>query len=267
MVEDSKLFAALLKYWRHHRGLSQLDLALGAEVSARHISFLETGRSSPSPDMVLLLAATMDLPLRERNAMMRAAGFAPFYEEPREDALSHAPIARALEQMMSQHEPFPMLIMDRHYNVLRFNQAAARMFDFLGLETAQPFNAIVSLFDPKGLRPHLVDWEEGAREMAARIHQESLCKPHDQGLQALMAQIFAFEGVPASWRKPDFSRGHAAALVFRVEIQGMALAFLTTLMRFNAPHNITLDELQIESYFPHDDVTDKLCRALAASSP
>ncbi len=268
-MEDSRLFSALLRYWRKRRGLSQLDLALTADVSARHISYMETGRSKPSPEMVLLIAATLDLPLRERNAMLRAAGFAAFYEEPGGQPLAHLPepVLGALEQMMDQHEPFPMMVMDRCYNVLKLNRAATQLLTFVGVDVTQPFNVIKVLFEPSMLKPLMKNWEETAREVLTRLQRESLHHDHVQGLKTLLDEILAMEGVPASWKRPDLSTGQDCAYVFRMALPGHDdLAFLTTMMRFSAPQNVVLDELQIESYFPYNPSTRQFCQALAPKS-
>lgn len=263
MTEESRLFAALLKYWRGRRGLSQLDLALTADVSARHISFLETGRSQPSREMVLLLASTLDVPLREQNAMLRAAGFDPAFEEPPLDALRDPAIERALDRMMAQHEPYPMVLMDRCYDVLRMNQGATRLFTTAVEAPPDRFNAVEALFDGSLLRPLVVNWEETARELVSRLHRESLHRPQDARLAALLEEILARPDVPDGWRRPDFSRGTSAAFAFRFRFHGQEFAFLTTLMTFSAPQNVTLDELQIESYFPLDDQTHRACLTLA----
>lgn len=262
MSEENKLFAALLKYWRGRRGLSQLDLALTADISARHVSFLETGRSNPSEDMVLLLGATLNLPLREQNEMLRAAGFAPAFDEPPLEALGSPAIERALGRMMKQHEPFPMVVMDRAYDVLRMNKSANQLLASGLPEQDGRINAIRAIFDPEMLRPMMVDWPIAAQELVSRLHRECLHRPQDRRLNALLESLFDYPDVPQSWRRPDFALGNHATFAFRFQIDGMRLSFLTTLMQFSAPQNITLEELQIESYFPLDEQTEALCMAL-----
>ncbi|MEM1043212.1 MAG: helix-turn-helix transcriptional regulator [Bacteroidota bacterium] len=259
---ESQLFAALLKYWRTKRGLSQLDLALTADVSARHVSFLETGRARPSQDMVLLLAATLDLPLRERNTMLREAGFAEAFDTPPLDALADEGIRRAITTMMQLHEPFPLMLLDRWYEVLDMNAGARRLIELVLGPITLPVNASLLLFDE--LRPYVVGWEQAAREVTARLHREALHQPRDERMAALLERVLAMPDVPEDWQRPDLSRGSEGAFALRLRAGDLDLAFVTTLMAFNAPQNVTLDELRIESYFPLDDATEVACRALAS---
>ncbi len=264
MNDDSKLLPALLKFWRGRRGLSQLDLALAAGVSTRHVSFLETGRSRASAEMILTLAATLDVPLRERNVMLRAAGFPAVFPELGIDALVDDPgLKRAAAHMMQRHNPYPMLFMNRWYEVLRMNEGAECLLRAcLKRDVPRPFNGFSAFFDPELLRPYLVDWRDVAREMVSRLHRESLHRPYDTQLSELLDEVLHAPGVPESWRHPDFSRTADAAFVFRFRLGPTHIAFLTTLTTFNAPQNVTLDELQIESYFPLDEVTERVCTEL-----
>ncbi len=266
MSRESKLFSALLKYWRRRRGLSQLDLAVAAEVSPRHISFLETGRARPSEEMVLRLGGTLDVPLRDRNELLRVAGFVSGFAEPTLEALEDPAIELALARMLEQQEPYPMLLVSRTYAILRANQAARRLFgaaiggDIIGR------NALFEVFDPEGLRPNVVNWEEVGREVVLRLQRETLHNPHDQRLAEVLEALFRFPGVPEVWRRPDFSRGSAASVQLRVRLGEQELGFLTTMTRFNAPQNVTLEELLIESYFPTDTATEEFCGAFAAAA-
>ncbi len=259
------LFPAQLKYWRHKRGLSQLDFSLTADVSSRHISFLETGRARPSREMVLRLARALAIPLRDQNTMLRAAGFEPRYEEP---SLDHIPesLRGVLTRMMAQHEPYPMIVMDRLYNVLETNRAGAALMARLVANpalAAPPFNVVRMLFHPELARPFIERWEPMARFLIARLHQLALLRGEDEELRALIDEILAFPDVPEDWREPDFSTGHAPVFTVRVRIDDRPLAFTTTLTHFSEPQDVTLQELQIESYFPIDDETEAFCRALA----
>ena len=264
MSRDSKLFCALLKYWRGRRGLSQLDLAVVAEVSPRHLSFLETGRANPGEEMVLRLAAALDVPLRDRNALLREAGFGPRFPEPELDALDDPAIERAIERMLRQQEPYPMLLLSRSYEILRINGAVQRLFGAVVEGELVGRNALVTLFDPAELRPYVIDWEETAQELVTRLQRETLLSPHDHALAELLDQLLAYPGVPKAWQRPDFTRGSAPAVRLRVRMGEQELGFLTTITRFNAPQNVTLDELQIESYFPLDELTEQVCAAMAA---
>lgn len=263
--KEPRLFAALLRHWRTRRGLSQLDLALAANVSARHVSFLETGRAQPSREMVLRLAATLDVPLRDQNALLHAAEFPAEFAEPGLDELPR-PLALAIDRMLAQHEPYPLTVLSRHYDVLRMNAGGARLFSrFVAARDAlaQPLNVFAFVFDPRLGRPFIQGWDRLAREMVARLHREVLARPEDAQLSALLASLFRYEGVPEDWRQPDFSRPSEPTGEVRLRDGELALGFLTALTQFDAPQNVTLDELRIESYYPVDDATARACEALA----
>src|SRR4051812_21700388 len=158
---DATTIGALLQYWRKTKSLSQLALAMEAEVSPRHISFLETGRAKPSRDMVVQLATVLGVPLRERNQLLLAAGFAPLYREARLDAPELGPVRAALDAILRQQEPFPAVVMNRHWQILHMNQAGQRFFGMLlGDRAGRPVpNVLRLMFDPKELRPHVTNWE------------------------------------------------------------------------------------------------------------
>jgi len=263
VTKKSGLFPALLKYWRGKRGLSQLDLSLSADVSARHLSFMETGRSAPSPEMVLRLGAALQVPLRAQNEMLLAAGHEAHFDEP---DLTHGlppAINHALEQMMAQHEPFPLVVMNKRYDILRTNHGGQRL---LGQVLADPgaieppMNACKVLFDPAGLRPFVEDWETVAKHVLARMQREALADPQDDAMISLIEELTAYPDVPADWRRPDFSVATEPVFSLRLVRGDLALAFLTTLTVFSAPQNVTLEELRIESYFPLDEATERACR-------
>lgn len=240
--------------------MSQLDLALSADVSSRHVSFLETGRASPSREMVLRLGATLGVPLREQNAMLVAAGFAEEFSEA--EGLPPA-IERALSRMLAQQEPYPMVVMNRLYRVLRLNGAAEKLLARFVAEPAAlapPVNVLDMVLDPRLCRPFIQDWEHVARDVLGRLHRESLANPADADLSALLESAFRHPDVPESLRHPDFSRPSEATLAFRVRRGDLAMGFLTTLTVFSAPQNVTLDELRIESYFPLDEATERECQ-------
>ncbi len=258
----ARLFPALLRHWRNRRGLSQLDLALAADVSPRHVSFLETGRAQPSRDMVLRLGATLSVPLRDQNAMLRASGFTEEFPEPSFAAGLPAGVTQAIERMLRQHEPYPMTVLDRRYQLLRANDGATRVFSRLLADPsalASPPNVFVMLFDPRLVRPFVVDWEATARGLLSRLHREALAGDSDGELGALLRTLLAFPGVPESWRQPDFSLPSEPTLTLRLQRDRLKLSFLTTLTVFNAPQNVTLEELRLESYFPLDDETARSC--------
>jgi transcriptional regulator with XRE-family HTH domain len=244
--------------------MSQLDLAGAADVSPKHISFLETGRAKPSREMVLRLATTLGVPLRDQNALLVAAGFAEAFREV--DPTGFDPnVRRALERMMAHQEPYPLLVLDRHYDLVMQNAAARRfLLAVLGERAEIERNTMKLLFDPQLLRPFVVEWERTARLLLGRLQREALYRRRDAGLTQLLTTLCAYEGVPQGWRTPDFESPSEATLNVRFEFGGQRIGFLTTLTVFQAPQNVSLEELQIESYFPLDDATEAVCRALAA---
>jgi transcriptional regulator with XRE-family HTH domain len=264
---DGRVFPALLRHWRSRRGLSQLDLAVAAEVSSRHVSFLETGRAQPSREMVLRLGATLDVPLRDQNEMLRAAGFPPEFGEPSVHDGLPAAIAQAIERMIAVHDPFPITVLDRGYDVLRVNDCGARLLSrFVAEPERMParINVFHLLFDPRLVRPFVADWERVAHGMVARLHREALARASDTALGALLRVLLEYPGVPEAWRQPDFSTPSEPTLTVRLRRDELDLSFLTTVTAFNAPGNVTLDELRIESYFPLDRATEQACLRLAA---
>jgi transcriptional regulator with XRE-family HTH domain len=278
------LFPALLKHWRRQRGLSQLDLAVAADVSARHISFLETGRSTPSPEMVLQLATTLGVPLRQVNAMLRAAGHDPVYDE--DDAALPRSVVDAIALLKQHHEPFPLVVVDRTYRVLDANLGAVAVLSaVLGLaapgspDAPDPggiaglgLNLARLTFDPAGAQPLLVDFEQVGRELLWRIQREALADPDEGELRDLLDELLAMPTVADDWRRVDLSVPSEPALVLHLRREGdraeppLDLRFLTTVTAFQAPQNVAVEHLRIETWFPYDDVTAEACRRLTPSS-
>lgn len=267
------LFPALLKHWRRQRGLSQLDLALAADVSARHVSFLETGRSGASEEMVLRLAATLGVPLRQVNAMLRAAGHAALYDEV-DDTLP-VPVLEALSLLKRHHEPFPVVIVDHTYRVRDLNHGALLVFDAIlgnGASdavsdvpggTAVGLNLARLTFDPAGARPYLVNFSDIGRELLWRIQREVLACPDDAELRDLLDELSAMPTVDPDWRRVDLSVPSEPALVLHLRRDDLDLRFLTMITAFQAPQNLAVEQLRIETWFPYDEATADACRALA----
>ena len=261
--DGSALFAALLKFWRGRRGLSQLDLALEANVSARHVSFLETGRAQPSREMIVRLAKTLGLTLRDHNELLAAAGFGEAYATPEVGDLLAGPVAAALDLMLAHHDPYPMVVIDRGYDVVRLNGGATRLLAHIAPlgHGARP-NVMHVLFDPRQARAAVVDWPHVARAILSRLHREVLERPQDKVLSALLRSLFDYPDVPSDWQRPDLALPSEPYLPLRLRLPEVELGFLTAITAFSAPQNVTLDELRIESYFPLDDVTREACAGL-----
>lgn len=258
----------LLREWRTARRLTQEALADAAEVSVRHLSFLETGRSRASREMVLVLASALDLPLRERNALLGAAGYAPAYLETPLDDAPMAHVRRALDHLLAQQEPFPALVVDRLWNVQRMNAGAERLFARFYLPRRPPEvalrNLAHALFHPEGLRHVIVDWPAVAAEFAERLHREAAADLGDHGPRTLRDAVLAYPGLPERLRRPALGAAPAVALPLLLRApDGVEARFFTTLTSLGTPLDVTAAELRVESYFPLDDATDALMRALA----
>lgn len=267
---NAGLFPALLKHWRRRRGLSQLDLALTADVSARHVSFLETGRSGPSAEMVLRLATALGVPLRHIDAMLRAAGHAAIYDEA--DGQLPAAAATALALLKEHHEPFPLLVVDRIYRLRDVNRGAIALFGaILGREVdaaavvANGLNLARLTFDPNGAQPHLANFADVGRELLWRIQREVLANPDDGDLRNLLDDLLAMPTVDPDWRRADLAVPSDPALVVQVHTRDHEMRFVTTVTAFQAPQNLSVEQLRIETWLPYDDATSAACRALVAS--
>jgi transcriptional regulator with XRE-family HTH domain len=260
----------LLRGWRTARRLTQEDLADAAEVSVRHLSFLETGRSRASREMVLVLASALDLPLRERNALLGAAGFTPAYPETDLDAAPMAHVRRALDHLLAQQEPFPALVVDRLWTVQRMNAGAERLFARFYLPHRPPElalrNLAHALFHPEGLRHVVVDWPDLAAEFAERLHREAAADLGGDGPRALRDAVLAYPGLPDRLHRPRPAETPAVALPLHLRApDGVEARFFTTLTTLGTPLDVTAAELRVESYFPLDDATDALMRSLAGA--
>jgi transcriptional regulator with XRE-family HTH domain len=259
---QGRMLPALLKHFRRARGLSQLDLASAAEVSPRHLSFLETGRAKPSREMVLRIGVTLGLSLRDQNALLAAAGFSETF---RETAVSELPenIRRALERMMQAHDPYPLVVFDANYDLVMMNGGAAAMLSAMVPHPGKrPINVLELSFDPAGLRPFIENWEQSASHLLQRLAREHL-QTGRESLGLLLSRLLAYPDVPASFRALDLASALEPVFDVRFRINGQSFGFLTTLTCFNAPQDVTLDELRIESYFPLDDATTRLCELMA----
>jgi transcriptional regulator with XRE-family HTH domain len=260
----------LLKHWRGVRRKSQLALAVQAGVSARHVGFIEVGRSTPSREMVMLLAGVLDVPLRERNALLLAAGYAPVYRETGLEAPEMEHARRAVSLILEHQEPYPAVVMDRHWNLLTSNAAAQRFFSRL-LPPAEPAgpagppaNILRLMFDPGGLRPFVANWESAAEALVRRVHREALGGVPDAATARLLDEVLAYPDVPRRWRSPDLLApfpGPFLALQFRKG--GLAMDYFSTVTTLGTPLDVTLQEIRIECFFPGDEHTAAAAREMA----
>ena len=264
-----RLFPALLRHWRSKRGLSQLDLGLAADVSARHISFLETGRSQPSPAMVMRLGATLDVPLRHVNEMLRAAGHPPAYPDADlEDGLPEM-VRSAVDLMKAHHEPFPLVVINRTYDLLDLNRGALAMFQAavptLDLGARRP-NLARLTFAEDGARGAIANFDEVGAALLWRIQREVLADPDDAPLRALLDELLAMPAVGERWREADLSVPASPTVNLHVRAGEHDLRFMTMVTALQAPQTVALEELRIETWFPTDDATAQACRALAEAT-
>jgi transcriptional regulator with XRE-family HTH domain len=258
----------LLRQWRDIRGKTQLGLSFDAGVSQKHISFVESGRSIPSRQTLLDLAQALDVPLRERNEMLTAAGYAPVYAASALDAPAMNSINKALQRMMRQHEPFPALVLDRYWNVLITNDAAPQLFNcFIDLAARPtPRNLLHLMFDPKGMRPFLANWPETARGLLGRVTREALGHVIDDKTKALLAELLHYPGVKADWRAP--SPGDVMPMIpLSFAKDGVRLNYFSLITTVGTPQTVTAQELRLECMFPADEATESAhSRFIAAQS-
>lgn len=258
----------LLRYWRNVRGVSQLDLSLEANVSQRQISFIESGRSVPGRDTLLALAQTLDVPLRERNALLLAAGYAPVYSDAPWNAQEMNSVVRALERVVRQHEPFPALVMDRHWNVLMTNDAAPRFFGCfvdMSSRTGQR-NMLRLIFDPRGMRPFVADWDIVSRNLLQRVYRESVGHVVDPGTKRLLDELLAYPDVPRDWKTHRGSSSTPTMPVIPIGFvsEGVVLRYFSMVTTVGTPQNIAAQELRLECMFPADEETEARHRQLLA---
>ena len=256
-------FGERLRHWRQHRRLSQLDLAHVADVSTRHLSYVETGRASPSRDMVLRLVDRLDIPLRERNGLLEAAGFAPMYRERPLHAPDMASARAAVQRILDCHSPWPALAMDRHWNLVMSNHMVSVLIGDVAPELLQPpLNILRLSLHPQGLAPRIANLRQWRDHLFERLRQQ-IHTTGDDTLAALLAELKTY---------PDHLGGEAVALPgehhgvlmpFEFHTPQGVLRLISTTTVFGSPVDITLQELALETFFPADEATAAHLRALA----
>jgi transcriptional regulator with XRE-family HTH domain len=253
----------LLREWRAARGVSQLELALAADVSPRHLSYVETGRAQPSRELIDRLAEALRMPMRTRNALLMSAGYAPGYHETAIAAPQMAAARRAIELILKQQEPYPAVVLTRHWDLLMANQGATRVFGWLLGGRSVERNVMRMVFDPAALRPLIVNWEAVAFDLLRELHAEVAGAPLDPRPRALLQQVLGYPGVPSRWRSREVWEAPAEPLwTVTYRKDGRDLTFFWTITTFGTPQDVTLEEVRIECSFPADERTDRLCREL-----
>lgn len=256
---------ALLRSWRQRRGLSQLDLACEADISTRHVSFLETGRSQPSRSMLIHLAERLDVPLRDRNALLVAAGFAPVYSEHSLDNPAMEAARKAVDLVLTGHEPFPALAVDRHWHLIAANRAVAPLLEGVSAELlAPPVNVLRLSLHPDGLAGRIGNWAQWRDHVLSRLTRQIEASA-DPALVALRSELQGYPAPPFS-DNGDSEAGHHPDVVVPLRLHSSAgpLNLFSTTTVFGTAVDVTLSELAIEAFFPADaETADRLRRTLA----
>ncbi len=256
---------AVLREWRRRRRLSQLDLALEAGVSARHLSFVETGRSRPSAEMVLHLAEHLDVPLRDRNQLLLAAGYAPVYGQRGLDEPEMGPVRGALEAVLRGHEPYPAVVVDRHWGMVAGNSAVALLTDGVAPELLEPpVNVLRVSLHPDGVAPRIANLAEWRAHLLDRLGRQAV-STGDPALAALYAELSELPG--GGQAEPFDPTAGDIAVPLRLRAGDRVLSFISTMTTFGTATDITVAELSIESFFPADAGTAEAVRAFAEKTP
>jgi transcriptional regulator with XRE-family HTH domain len=263
-MTNETTFAAKLKQWRERRGYSQLALAGQADISQRHLSFLELGRSSPSRDMVDRLAAALDIPLRQHNALLLAAGFAPEWRQRDLAAPDMASVTSALDYMLAQQEPYPAVVVDRHWNLMRANQGAVRLVEFLvgPIAPGTAINLADALVAPDVLRPYLTNWAEVVRHFIRSVETDAAADGSSE-TAALLDRLMGYKGVRSALRPNAGGIDASPVLAMHFRKQEKSLRLFTTIATLGTPQDVTAEELRIECFFPMDEATAQLLRSWA----
>jgi len=264
-IAEVVAFPNLLRDCRRGRRLSQLDLAVEAEVSQRHLSFLESGRAKPSREMVLQLAQALDLPLRERNRLLQAAGYAGVFPQRKLEAADMVPVRQALEQLLKHHEPFPAVVVDRAWNLVMANDSVNRVFGLLGnldelydrVCGSGRRNVLKLVFHPQGLQPFIANFNEIAPPLLARTAREALEHPE---VQTVLEEVLAYPGIPARWRVQEVHPLPLPVIPTEFRVGPVSVKLFSMLTTFGTPQDITTDELRVESFYPADAASEALLR-------
>ncbi len=261
-------FPELMRRWRRLRKCSQLDLSVDAEISQRHLSFMESGRSKPSRDMVLRLADALDLPLRERNVLLASAGFAPAFQQRMLNSEDMDALMNAVKMQLAFHEPFPAVVVDRNWNLVLRNQAATRMMALLGdmderwqrIDPSGDRNIYRMTFDENGLRPFIENWETLLKVMLIRLQREVEADPFNGTLSRLLEDLMAQAGTSyAGLAALDVST-LAPVIPMTIRVGDVRLSLVSMIAGFGSAIDVTAEELKVESFFPADKETEAFFR-------
>lgn len=253
----------LLREWRDAHRISQFALAADAGISPRHLSYIETGKSQASRDVIGRLATALGMPLRDRNNLLMAGGYAPAYRESRMDAPEMEQVRRAIDCILAQQEPYPAFVMNRRWDILRINSAASRVnADVMGGRPPKHGNMLEQFFDPDDLRGAVENWHEIARELLRHLQDLVAAHPGDLAAKQLLENVLRYRDVPSGWRRRIATAAPASMLTTVLRGRSGTFRFFSTLTTFGTPWDVTVDDLHIESCFPADRETEELCKRL-----
>lgn len=257
MSERSQSVGNLLKIWRERRRKSQLDLALEAEISTRHLSFVETGKAKPSREMILLLAENLEIPLREQNKILIVGGYAPVFSEKSFDDISLQNARQAVESILKGHEPFPALAIDRHWNMVAANSIVPLLLESVAIELlAPPVNVLRLSLHPQGLAPQIVNLAQWKTHLMTRIHRQ-IDQTADEQLERLAKEINGYKTQNSKIEKVE-NLPTDIVIPLVIESKLGRLSFISTTTIFGTPIDITVSEIALETFFPADEATRKV---------
>lgn len=266
-------FGSLLKSWREQRKLSQLKLSVEADISQRHLSFLESGRAKPSRDMILLLAEVLDMPLRERNLLLNSAGFTASFQQRDLHSSEMKAVKQALDQMLQHHLPYPAIVIDKNWNLLQANVAAEAFIGLLGpkedvwrrVGCVERPNIMRLTLHPQGLQPLLKNWQQVCTLLLSRLHREVTADSSNRELCALFNEVIQYHGIPTQWRQTLWSEAPQPVLPLQVGMGEQSLSVFSMISTFGTAIDITADELRVESFFPADDISAAFLQQLSTN--
>ncbi|GJJ00804.1 transcriptional regulator [Duganella rhizosphaerae] len=260
-------FGEALRYWRGKRGHTQLRLSIDSNISQRHISFLESGRAQPSKELIMKLGLVLEIPLRERNVMLLAAGFAPAYQERKLSDPELAAVKQALDFMMQQQEPYPALVVDRLWNLVMTNRPAVQLMQWLldlPEDQALPIegvNIIKLTLDPAALRQYIVNWQDVCADLLHWIQREAMGDGPGSEATRLLAELAAYPGILEAAQPRDLDTRTLPFLATKIRKNGVELNLFSSITTMGTPHDVTVHELRIETFFPADPATAEWFKA------
>jgi len=253
MTAEQLAFGILLRRWRERRRMTQIDLALAAESSTRHLSCLETGKARPSPEMIARLAEYLDIPFRDRNALLLSAGFAPAFQERTVEGLQAAKLA--MDRLLQAHKPYPAFAVDRHWNVVLSNSALPQLYEGCSAELLRPpVNAMRLILHPAGIGPRILNFDAW-RAYSLSVLRQQLEVRADPLIRDLHAELATYPGPPKADTQVSVDNSERLVMPLRISTRFGAVSFLNTVTVFGTPNDVTLAELALEMLFPADEQT------------